>query len=746
MSEQTVGLSNSVPSRRALLKGAGAGLVLSFSASHVGHAAAAAPAAAPARPPVPPLASPFSGFLQIAPDGKIAIYSGGAELGQGIFTNLPKILAEELEVDFDQVECKLPYGDAKALGVGGRQTIGGSTSTLGYFPIMRKAGAAAREMLVAAAAAQWKVPVEQCRTVQGRIIHDLSERVLTYGQVATAAAKLPVPQEPKLKDKADFKLIGHTVLRKDTPPKVDGSAQFGADIKVPGLIGAAVVMAPRVGATLALFDPASVQGMSGVIKVVPLTDPDKNLSAVGVLAETYWQARRAADALHVMWTGGDPTLSSAKISQSMRELLKDDSKAQTPPKGGKDGDVAAAMSASGVKTMDVTYEAPYMAHACMEPMVITAQVKDGACMVWAPTQQPDVLRKTASDLTGIPREKVTVQTTFLGGGFGRKWEMDYPTQVIQLAMAAGGRPVCLQWTREQDIQNDYYRPASIVRLRGAVDAQGKATSFQARAVTQSIVNYKRMAPKPIFDGTAVEGFATKYAIPNTLVEWVDPGYYVPVGFWRSVGLSQNLFMAEGAIDELAHLAGRDPYEFRRELLKDKPHELKVLETVAKMAGWGRKLPQGHGLGIAFGEGFRSTYAQVAEVSVKNNELQVHKVWCALDCGLVMDPGASIAQVEGGINFGLSAALFGEITLDKGGIVQSNFTDFGMVTLRNAPDIEVELLTGGENPTGVGEAGVPAVAPAVANAIFAASGQRLRKMPLRLSGLTVADTQRPLSAS
>ncbi len=725
-------LTHIAPSRRALLKGAGAaGLILSFNIPGAGRAADAAP-----------MASPFAAFLQVGTDDTIAIYCGGAELGQGIFTNLPKLLAEELDVDFDKVECKLPYGDAKALGIGGRQTIGGSTSTLGYYPVMRKAGAAAREMLVTAAAAQWKVPVEQCRTVQGRIIHDISERVLTYGQVAKAAAKLPVPQNPKLKDAADFKLIGHTTPRKDTPPKVDGSAQFAADVKLPGLLGAAVVMAPRAGATVESFDETPTKGLSGVIKVMALKDAAGQISSIGVLAETYWQARRAADAVHIVWTGGDATLSSAKISASMRELLKDDSKAQSAPRGGKAGDVEAAMKAPGAKTIDVIYEAPYLAHACMEPMVITAQVKDGACMVWAPTQQPDVLRKTACDLTGLPREKVTVQTVFLGGGFGRKWEMDYPTQVLQLAMAAEGRPVCLQWTREQDIQNDYYRPAAAVRIRGAVDAQGNVTAFHGRAAAQSIVNYKKMFPKPGFDFTAVEGLVgPKYGFANFLAEWTDAGYYLPVGFWRSVGLSQNLFFSEGAIDELAHLAGRDPYQLRQELLKDKPRELKVLDTVAKMSGWGRKLPQGHGLGIAFGEGFRSAYAQVAEVSVTNNELRVHKVWCALDCGLVMDPGATIAQVEGGIIFGLSAALFGEITIEKGGIAQSNFNDFGMVTLRNAPDMEVELIPGGENPTGVGEAGVPAIAPAVGNAIFAATGQRLRKMPLRLSGLTVADTKR-----
>ena len=720
------------PSRRSVLKTAGfAGLVIALPMPlpHVVQAAEAE-------------ASSVTAYLRIGADDSISVVCPNAELGQGIFTTLPKVLCEELEVDFDKVAVTLAYGDEKAFG---RQVVGGSTSTISFYANMRKAGAAAREMLVAAAAARWKVPAERCRATAGRVTHEASGRALTYGQVALAASKLPVPKEPKLKVPADFTLIGKSALRKDTPQKVDGSAQYGADIVLPGLVTAALAMAPRIGATVKSFDETSLKSLSGIVKVLPLAGPDKTITAVAVVADTYWQAKRGVDALQVEWTGGDATLTSAKIAAAMRASLDDDSKARVG-KEGNEGDVPAALKAS-VKSIDVTYEAPYLAHACMEPMAMTALIKDDSAMIWAPTQQPGALRKLAAEMSGLPLEKVTAQTTFLGGGFGRKWEMDYQTQTLQIAVALKGWPVRLVWTREQDIQNDFYRPAAIARIRAGIDDKGNVTVMHARSAVQSIIAPKKMAPPGTFDATATEGLVgAKYAFPNVRSEWVEAPALLPVGFWRSVGLSQNLFISESAIDEVAHLAGRDPYQLRRDLLKGKDRELKVLDAVAKMSGWGRKLPQGHGLGIAFGVGFRSTYAQVAEVSVLNNELRVHKVWATLDPGIVIDPAGAVAQIESGIVYGLSAALFGEITIEKGGIAQTNFNDYGMVTLRTMPDIECELIQGGDTPTGVGEAGVPAIAPAIANAIFAATGQRLRKLPLHLSGMMVAEGGSPTPLS
>ncbi len=724
-------------SRRAFLgSAAAAGLVLSFKipASQAAIAKGAADV-------------DFTGFLAIGTDNTITIINPNGELGQGIYTNIPKIMADELDADFDAVVIKQAPANEKVYGnpgLGGRQIIGGSTTTQGYFMPYRKIGASARQMLIEAAAKKWNVDPASCRAENSFVIHDASNRRVSFGDVAVAASKLPMPTEPKLKDPSQFKYIGKTTPRRDTPAKVDGSAQYGGDVPFPNLVNAAIVLSPVYGSKVASYDASVALKRSGVIKVVELKDVYGDFTGLAVIAKTFWQAKTAVDSLQITWNENTENMvSSADISRELRANLDDDANAkpQLRPDDAKKGDALEALK-TAAKKFEAIYEAPYLAHACMEPMVATALYTDAEANIWVPTQKPAWMQRVLCELTGLPPEKVNITTTFVGGGFGRKWELDYPHQAMQLAMAVKGTPVRLTWTREQDIRHDYYRPAFTVRLRAGLDKDGKLIAMHGRASGQSIGSFQKMPAKPpMIDGSAVEGMIShRYNIPNTLSEYVEAKIRMPIGYWRSVGESQNCFFSESAIDEMAHMVGKDAYQFRRELLSAPGHErdLAVLEAAAKMAGWGRTLPKGRALGMGYLFGFRSYIAQVAEVEVKNNSLRVVKVWTAIDAGRIIDPGQAEAQVEGGVVFGLSAALFGQITINKGAVQQSNFTEYEMVRLMNMPEIETQLIQSDANPSGTGEAGVPAVAPAVANAIFNATGQRIRKMPLLLSsGLSVA---------
>ena len=716
-------------SRRKLIAGSATGLTLSFTLP-TGHAVQAKGTAAS-----------FSAYLQIDADNTVRIFVPGIEMGQGVFTSLPKILAEELEADFDTVEIALAPGDEiYANPAKGRQSTGVSDAVMGYTPTLRRTGAAAKEMLIAAAAKQWGVSAGQCHAAKSRITHTASGRTCTFGDVALAAAKLPVPKEPKLKAREDFTLIGKPCLRKDTPAKVDGSARFGADIVLPNLAYATVRHCPVFGGVVKDFDATAAAKFPGVIAAVPLKDARRDVTAIGIVAETYWQAKKAAEALFITWdTKGNERLNSRDMSRAMIEALDDDASAKVMAfSNGRAGDAKAALK-SAAKTLSVVYELPYLAHACMEPIAATCIVRNETAELWIPSQQQGRTRQLAADLTGLALEKVTVNTTFAGGGFGRKWEMDMPQQVVQLAAAVKGRPVRMIWSREEDIQHDYYRPPMVARVQAGVDAQGALTVMTARMAGQSMLAFQRRSPKPPMpDGSVVSGALNpRYAVPNSLIDFVEMPFPVNVGFWRAVGMSHNGFIAECAVDEAAHLAGDDPLAFRRTLLKGKARELKVLDTIAEMSGWGRKLPPGQGLGIAISSIFDSVIAQVALVTVESGRLKINKVWCVYDAGLVIDPTNVVAQMEGGIVFGLSAALFGEITIDKGAVQQSNFIDYEMVRMATMPEIEVKLTETGEKPGGAGEASVPGIAPAVANAVFAATGQRIRKLPLRTAGLTVA---------
>lgn len=674
----------------------------------------------------------LNAYVTIGEDDKVSIVVPGTELGQGVYTGLPKILCEELEADWAKVEVRLATAnEAYANPAKKRQSTGNSDATIGYMPLLLKTGAQAREMLVAAAAKAWRVDPASCRAENSTIYHDASNRSTTYGAVAPAAAKLPIPAEPKLKSPEDWKLIGKDFPRKDTPAKVDGSAPFGADVNAPGLLVATMVMCPVFGGQVKSYDAKAALAVKGVTKLVEI-DNGSGTGGLAAIAENYFQAKRALDAARIVWDDkGGGGWSSADYSRDMHAALDGETR-PVPPLS--HGDVAPAFT-SAAKTFEATYEVPLLAHACMETMSSTVLVTDDHCMMWSPTQNQSAAHELIAKLTGLPREKVTLQNTFAGGGFGRKWELDFTRQSVMIAMAAKGRPVRFYWSREEDIQHDYYRPAYVVRFKGAFDKDNTLTAVHARMAGQSLLAFLKR-PSAV-DFTAVGGVINmNYAIPNTLVDFAELKPNMQVGFWRSVASSHNGFFAESAIDELAVLAKINPLDFRRNLLKDKPRELAVLEMAAEKAGWGRKLPLGHGMGIAFTPGFGSVLAQVAHVSMRGDQLKIEKLTCVADCGTLIEPRNVHAQLESGMVYGLTAALFGEITVEKGAVKQTNFTDYPMITLGTMPEMEIHLIPSREKPGGVGETAVPGVAPSIANAIFAATGQRFRKLPLRSAGLVV----------
>jgi isoquinoline 1-oxidoreductase beta subunit len=640
------------------------------------------------------------------------------------------LVAEELDCDWARVRIEsFPAIDKAynnpAFGVMG---TGGSSSVRGWFVPARKAGAQARAMLVAAAAAKFGVPATQLRTQSGVVYHDATSRKATYGELASAAAALQPPADVTLKTPDKFTIIGKPVKRLEIRDKVTGRAQFGIDVAVPGMLYAAIRQAPVFGATVGNYDENTVSRRLGVKHVVNL----KN--AIAVVADRFWRAKSALDAMNISWIEGEnASLDDAKIAATLTAGF-DEPSAQMAKKVGD----AATILGSAAKVIAAEYRVPYLAHATMEPMNCTAHVTPTSCEIWAPTQFPGPMVGLAARFANVTPDKVKIHQTYLGGGFGRRSAMDFVIQAILISQAAAA-PVKLIWTREEDIQHDTYRPVSATRIKAGLDADGKLVAWQQRVVSPSIraANPGFGAPGQL-DTLSVEGSHDKrYAIPNFTVDYVMKPFPVPVFFWRSVGNSQNAFFFESMLDEVARAAGKDPYEYRRALLTTTPRLLNVLETAAKLGDWGKPLAKGHGRGIALHECYGSMVAEVAEVSVDaKNLLRVHKVACALDCGIVVNPSTVEAQMQGGIIFGLTAAFYGAINIAKGRVVQNNFHDYQMIRLAQAPHITVEIVKSSAPPTGVGEPGTPPIAPAVANAIFAATGKRIRTLPLTKAGFTV----------
>jgi isoquinoline 1-oxidoreductase subunit beta len=650
-------------------------------------------------------------FLAIDANGQVTIFVAKSEMGQGVRTALPQIVADELEADWALVRVEQALAESKY----GNMGTGGSSSVRNSYLPLRTAGAAAREMLVAAAAARFGVETSSCRAEAGSVLHVSSGRRLGYGALVEDAAKLSVPGQPKLKDASQFKYIGTPVPRVDIPSKVNGSAVYGIDVRVPRMLVATVLRCPVVGGKAAKVEDGAALAVPGVRRIVSLE------TGVAVVADATWPALQGRRALKVSWDEGPHAgLSQEAIWSSLRGAV-----AASGASARSQGDVERALGAAA-RTLEASYQAPLLAHLTMEPQNCVADVRADGCDVWAPTQVPDRARDVVAKLLGMAAAKVVVHTTFLGGGFGRRLETDFVVEAVRLSRAVGA-PVQVLWTLDDDFAHDFYRPPSSHHLRGGVDASGRPVAWFHRL---SVPSKSPERLKNGIDTGAMNGaLQVPYAIANLEVQFSAQSTPVQVGSWRSVAHSYNAFAVESFIDELAHLGGKDPLLFRQSLLGASPRHLRVLALVAEKAGWGTPLAPGRGRGLAVHESFGSVVAEVAEVAVEKGSFRVQRVVCAVDCGTVVNPNTVEAQVQGGVLFGLSAALREAITIEAGRTQQTSLTEYGPLRMRDAPDVEVHLVRTQEPPGGIGEPGVPPVAPAVANAVFAATGRRLRRLPL-----------------
>ena len=679
-------------------------------------------------------------WVKIGADNRVTAIVPHAEMGQGVHTSLTQMLADELDADWALVSmleapahegyANYPLGRGYILGdidipralvgtVDGAflkvtqamnlQITGGSSSVRATgVHGMRVAGAAAREMLMAAAAKSWNVPVSELSTESSRIVHAKSNRSAPYADFAAAAAEMTPPSKPRLKSRDEFRIMGRSTPRFDIPSKVDGSARFGIDAVVPGMKYAAVKACPVFGGTVASMNAAAAEATPGVRKVVDLG------TAVAVVADGYWQAQQALAKVEVVWN--DAHARGVSQDAIFEQFGRDMDRAREDGSGKSDvalGDADAAL-AGAAKVVEAEYRVPYLAHACMEPLNATAWIHDGVCEVWTGTQNPLGFRADVAKAIGYDDAKVTIHNHYLGGGFGRRAQSDYAVQAAQIAKAAEA-PVKLIWSREEDIRQDNYRPAILSRFKAGLDADGRPLAW-----VNQYVDKHEPADAPHIP----------YAIANQNIHYVDSPTHVRFGPWRSVDHSQHGFFTESFIDELAQAADKDPYEFRRDLLADAPRHRKVLETAAEKAGWGEPLPDGWGRGISLQKSFGSIVAQVVDVEVKDGQVRVHRVVCAVDPGFAVSPDGLVAQMESGIVYGLTAALYGEVTIEGGAAKQGNFNDYPMVRMNDAPVIETHIVESGASLGGAGEPGTPGVAPALANAIYAATGTRIRELPVR----------------
>lgn len=715
-------------SRRDVLKTGvllGGGLILGFSLTAIESPAEAAAQTSPAVEP--------NAFIRIAPDDTITFIINKSEMGQGVYTSLPMLIAEELGCDWNKIRVEsapvAPVYNHTAFGI---QLTGGSTSVWSEYDRLRKVGAAAREMLIAAAAATWKVGKAGCKAQKGAVVGPDGLK-LTYGQLAEKASKLPVPKNIRLKDASAYKLIGKPTRRLDTPQKTNGTATFGIDSSLPGMLTAMIARPSVFGARVKGFKAEKAKAVRGVKEVVRID------SGVAVVADGFWPAKLGRDALEVSWDEGPNTrLSTDGMRQEYAGLAKNSGAVAR-----KEGDPARAF-AKAAGQISAEYEVPYLAHACMEPLNCCVDLSADRCEIWTGTQFQTVDRDAAARVAGLKPEQVRIHTTFLGGGFGRRANphSDFVVEAVQVAKAVM-KPVKVVWTREDDMKGGYYRPMWYDRLEAGLDAKGNPVSWKHTIVGQSIIKgspfEKMMIGKDGLDPTSVEGAKEiPYEVPNILVDLHTTEIGVPVQWWRSVGHSHTGFVVESFIDELAHRAGKDPYEFRHKLLARHLRHRGVLELAAKSAGWGKPLPAGRAHGIAVHDSFGSYVAHVAEVSVTpGGRVRVHKVTCAVDCGRFVNPSTIEAQMESAIVFGLSATLYGAITLKDGKVEQGNFDDYRVLRMNEMPEVKVHIVRSRAKPGGIGEPGVPPVASAVCNAVFALTGKRIRRLPIRTGELKKA---------
>ncbi len=661
----------------------------------------------------------LNAWVHIADDNTITLISYMSEMGQGVFTSLPMLIAEELNVDLSTVKvATAPANPAYVNGLLGAQITGGSTAIRDAWEKLRIGGAQVREMLVQAAANKWGVDASTLKAENG-IVSGGGKRA-TYGELASAAASVPVPKEVKLKDPSEFRLIGKPLVRIDTPSKVNGTAQFGIDVRVPGMVYASIEQTPVIDGKPVKFDASKAKSMPGVIDVVQTTD------GVAVVADTYWHAFNARKkGLKVEFQPGEMRgLSTA----GMWKAIADADKEIKPIKIRPDVGDAAGAIAGAKKVVKAEYRTQLIAHQPLEPMNMVAIVKGDSCELIGPTQFPQGAQGTAAAVLGIKPENVTVQTTFLGGGFGRRIELDFISQAVQVSKAVG-KPVMVLWSREDDMKHDFYRPMGLNRIQAGLDASGKPVGMSFQLTSQSITQRAFGLPKNTLDPFMVEAAVPPYAVANTSHDVIihDTGFRV--GYLRAVSHTMNAFANESFIDELAHAAGKDPVQYRMDLLASEPRFANVLKLAAEKAGYGRKLPKGRALGVALMEGYGTYMAQVAEVSVAGGDVKVHKVTVACDCGRMVNPEIVRQQLESGIIYGLSGALYGNITVKDGVVQQGNFNDFRVIRQNESPVIDVHLVQSTEKPGGVGEPSTSVIAPAVANAIFNATGKRVRSMPL-----------------
>ena len=678
--------------------------------------------------------APFApnAWVRVGTDGIVTLTVDKSEMGQGSQTGLAMILAEELEADWSTV--RLGPVPENAAGWSRRMSTGGSTAIRTSWDPLRKAGATAREMLITAAAEAWKVDRTTCRAENGAVVHEPSGRRLPYGKLATRAARLAVPTDAPLKDPKNFRLLGRRVPRLDTASKVDGSATFGIDVTVPGMLVASIERCPVFGGRIKRHDATKAKALPGVRAVVELEASPWTgqggawgvgcAAGVAVVADTYWHAFQGRKALEIEWDEAEAT---SLDSDGIRAMLA--RRAEPAVEARKDGDAATAL-AGAARRVEAVYEVPFLHHATMEPMNCTAHVRADGCDVWAPTQNQTRAQEVTAELAGLPKETVRIHTTFLGGGFGRRLEPDFVSEAVRVSQAVGA-PVKVIWTREDDVRHGFYRPASHNRFAAGLDGAGNPIAWSHRVVAPPILLKFGPLEKGL-DRTLVDGAQNlPYGIPNILVDQVAVDLLpIPRGFWRSVGISHNAFVTECFFDEVAAAAGKDPYQLRRALLADRPRHRRVLDLAADKAAWGTPLPAGRGRGIALAEWEPTVCAQVAEVTVESDgSVRVHRVVCAVDCGPTVNVGQIEAQMEGGIVFGLTAALYGEITIEQGRVKQGNFDDYPMLRLREMPRVEVYIVPSSERQGGIGEPAVGPIAPAVCNAIFAATGKRIRKLPI-----------------